>query len=103
MTTPRTTASALASPTRDKTVTTETERRRKERRERLERFTQRARARRGQPLGTTARLVPVTGYGVMTAAPRHRPQVVPTHQAEKVLAQAAPASGRAGPVRGERR
>jgi hypothetical protein len=34
--------------------------------------------------------VPVTKYGVMTAAPGHRLQVVLAHQAEQVLAGAAP-------------
>jgi hypothetical protein len=51
MTTPRTTASALASPTEGKTFTIEAERRREECQERLERFTQRACARRGQLWG----------------------------------------------------
>ena len=92
MTTPPTTASILASPARGKTFTIEAERRLQEGQERLEQFTQRACTRRGQPWGTKARPVPVTEYGVMTAMPGHRLQVVLAHQAEQVLAQAAPAT-----------
>src|SRR5205823_8185053 len=91
---PTTTASALAPPARGRTVTIVAKRRPNQCQERLERFTQRARGRRGQPLGTTARLVPVTGYSVTTAAPGLRLQVVPVHQAEHVLAEAAPATRR---------
>jgi hypothetical protein len=54
MTAPRTTASALASPARDKTFMIEAKRR-KECQERLGRSSQRVRARRGLPLGTKAR------------------------------------------------
>ena len=98
MTTPWTTASALAAPARDKTVTTVAECRRKGCQERLERFTQRACARPGRPLEITGRLVPVTEYGVMTAAPEHTPQMM-AHQLEQVLVEATPATRRPRPSR----
>jgi hypothetical protein len=45
-------------------------------------------------MGTKARLVPVSEYGVMTAAPGHRLHVVLAHRAEQVPAEAAPATRR---------
>ncbi len=97
MTTSPTTASTPAPPlppARDKTFTIEAQRRLEECQERLEQFTQRACARRGQPLATKARPVPATVYGVIMATPGHRLQVV-AHQAGQVLAEAAPAERRA--------
>ena len=99
MTTPRITASALASPTRGKTFTIEAERRRKECQERLERFPQRVCARRGQPLRTKARLVPVTEYRVMAAAPGHRLRLAVAHRVVQILAKAAPATRPPRPAR----
>jgi hypothetical protein len=99
MTTPRTTASALAPPARGKTFTTEAERRRTQSQERLEPSTHRARAPQGRPLETKARLVPVTEYGVITAAPGPRMQAALARQAKQVLAQAAPATRQPRPSR----
>jgi hypothetical protein len=96
MTTSPTTASTPAPPLPPaprKTFTIEAQRRLEECQERLEQLTQRACARRGQPVGTKARPVPAAMYGVIMATPGRRVQVV-AHQAGQVLAEAAPTERR---------